>query len=149
MKPYLNLADARIFMSNLKNDRSWNAQTQDPFKYNISTSGGNDRNFTLHHLQCVGTENVMNGHLALYNEPINIHVNTMNLIKRCFISLSVFVLFGLFSVIHVVRYRWETLRIFRNNQDWNTWDTNNSDTKATLQEYSFHPSCNCSRQGLR
>ena len=50
MKPYLNLADARIFMSNLKNDRSWNAQTQDPFKYNISTSGGNDRNFTLDHL---------------------------------------------------------------------------------------------------
>ena len=71
----------------------------------------------------------------------------MNLIKKCFISLSVFVLFGFFSVIHVFRYRWKTSRIFRNNQKWNTGNTNTetSDSKATLQEYSFHPSCNCSR----
>ena len=92
----------------------------------------------------------MNGHLELYNEPFNTHVNTtstMNLIKKCFISLSVFVLFGLFSVIHVVRYRWKTSRILRNIQEEaNTGrHINKSDNKATLQEYSFHPSCNCTR----
>ena len=73
------------------------------------------------------------------------HPSTINLIKRCFISLSVFVLFGLFSVIHVARYNRKTSRIFRNNQDWSTGNTNKFDSKATLQEYSFHPSCNCSR----
>ena len=70
----------------------------------------------------------------------------MNLIKKCFISLSIFVLFGFFSVIHVVKYRWKTSRTFRNNPEWKTDTDNKSDKKATtLQEYSFHPSCNCSR----
>ena len=47
MKPSLDLADARIFMSNLKNDRGMLRLST---LKNIYTYGGNDRNFIFDHL---------------------------------------------------------------------------------------------------